>query len=65
MTDLIIYEAGVRNPEGAYSEFMVSPDRDKVLEYLEIMRDVVQDGFEIVFLKKTYSLTSTTPHIYT
>ena len=61
--DLIVFEVGLRNPVGKYSKFMESQDRDKVNEYIEIMRSSIDDYFEIVFLEKDYKLVSTTPLI--
>ena len=63
MTDLIVFEAGIRNEEGKYSKFMDSPDRKKVEDYLDIMKTTKPENFELVFLEKHYSLISTTPTI--
>jgi hypothetical protein len=63
MSDLIIFEAGMRIG-GAYSKFMESPDREKVEEHAEIMRAAVSsEDIEIVILEKTYRLINTTPYI--
>ena len=63
MDSLIVFEAGMRNQEGKYFEFMESPDRKKVEDYLEIMKKTKPDNFELVFLEKNYHLVSTTPHV--
>ncbi len=63
MESLIVFEAGMRSEEGKYSKFMESPDRQKVEEYLEIMKKTRTDNFQLVFLEKTYHLICTTPHI--
>ena len=63
METLTIFEAGMRSPEGKYSKFIESPDRNKVTEYLEIMDKCKADGFELMLYEKTYHCVSTTPHI--
>ena len=62
MSDLMVFEAGLRI-NGKYSKFMESPERKKVIEYLEIMKETKPDGGELIFLQKDYRLTSTTPQI--
>ena len=63
MIDLKIFEAGMRSPAGKYVKFMDSPDREKVEEYLEIMKTTMPEDFELILLEKHYVLVSTTPHI--
>jgi hypothetical protein len=63
METLTIYEAGMRSDSGKYAEFIKSTDRAKVEEYIEIMKQTRTDGFEILFLEKTYHLVCTTPQI--
>jgi len=63
MSDLTVFEAGLRSEEGNYSKFMESPDRAKVEEYLEIMKTTKPDNFELMFYEKTYRLISTNPQI--
>lgn len=63
MKSLIIYEAGVRNPDGLYSRFIESPKQQDVDDYLRFMKDCVPSNFELVKLEKCYELKCTTPHI--
>lgn len=63
MSDLTVFEAGMRNLKGNYNKFMESPDRDEVEEYLEIMKTTMPEDFELVLLEKRYVLVTTTPHI--
>ena len=63
MQNLTIFEAGMRSEAGRYAEFITSPDREKVEEYIEIMKLSKPEGMTIVFLEKNYQLVSTTPHI--
>ena len=63
MSDLTIYETGMRNPDGGYSKFMESPDEKAVDDHIDIMKDCRPEGFEIMRYKKTYRLISTIPHI--
>ena len=62
MSDLIVYEVGIRI-DGKYAEFMSSPDKKKVDDYLEIMKTSTPTYSELVFLTKHYHLVSTTPNI--
>ena len=62
MSDLMVFEAGLRI-NGKYSKFMESPERKKVIEYLEIMKKTKPDNGELIFLQKDYRLILTTPHI--
>lgn len=63
MQSLTVFEAGMRSESGRYAEFITSPDRKKVDDYIEIMKVSKPEGMTIVFLEKTYQLVSTTPHI--
>ena len=63
MSDLVIFEVGMRDIDGRYTEFMKSPDRKQVDDYSDLMNDVVDECFEIVKLEKSYKLLTTTPHI--
>lgn len=63
MESLTVFEAGMRSEGGRYAEFISSPDRKKVEDYIEIMKETKPEGMSIVFLEKTYQLVSTTPHI--
>ena len=63
MSDLRVFEAGMRNPAGTYAKFMESPDREKVEEYLEIMKTTMPEDFEMILMEKQYVLVTTTPNI--
>ena len=63
MSNLTVYEAGMRSPEGNYSKFIVSPSQKEVDDYILIMKDCTPEGFELVKLEKYYELKSTTPHL--
>lgn len=63
MEKLVIFEAGVSNSEGKYSKFIQSPDREKVIEYMNIMEVCVDADFEIIYLEKVFNCVSTTPKI--
>jgi hypothetical protein len=62
MGDLIIYAAGIRI-NGKYSEFITSPNKEEVDEYLEIMKKSTPAYSELVFMTNNYRLISSTPHI--
>jgi len=62
MSDLIIYEAGIRI-DGEYTKFMSSPDKKKVDDFLEIMKRSTPDCSELMYITKDYRLISSTPHI--
>lgn len=63
MDTLLIFEAGMRSPEGRYSKFIESPDRKKVEDYLETMEECKPYDFDLVLYEKMYHCVSTTPHI--
>jgi hypothetical protein len=63
MESLIIFEAGMRSPNGKYSKFIESPERSEVVEHLEIMKLCNPTDLELVMYEKTYHCVSTTPHI--
>lgn len=63
MSDLTIYEAGARSPQGTYSKFIESPKQQDVDAYLCIMKDCIPSNFELVKLEKYYELKCTTPHV--
>ena len=63
MDTLLIFEAGMRSPEGHYSKFIESPYRKKVEDYLETMKKCKPDDFVLVLYEKMYHCVSTTPHI--
>ncbi len=54
MKSLIIFEAGMRSPNGVYSKFFESPERSEVFEHLEIMKLCNPTDLELVMYKKTY-----------
>ncbi len=60
LSDLIVFEAGMRNPLGKYSKFMESPNREEVDDYIEIMKTTKPEIFELVLLEKHYTLINTT-----
>jgi hypothetical protein len=60
---LLIFEAGMRSPEGRYSKFIESRDRKKVEDYLETMKKCKPHDFDLVLYEKMYHCVSTTPHI--
>ena len=60
--DLIIYEAGVRIGNN-YSKFTESPDKQKTIDYIEILKVTKPENSEIILLEKTYRVISTIPHI--
>jgi hypothetical protein len=62
MSELIIYEAGLRMVSGGYATFIESPDKSKVLNHLEIMESIQPEGSELVFIEKVYKLISQTPY---
>jgi len=61
MESLIVFEAGVRSPEGKYSVFKTSPNRAEIEEYIRIIDHMVAEDFEILFSEKFYTLVTTTP----
>ncbi len=61
METLVIFEAGMRSPEGHYSKFTESPDRKYVEDYMVTMNSCAPRGFELVLYEKTYHCVSTTP----
>jgi hypothetical protein len=67
MDTLVIFEAGMRSPEGRYSKFIESPDRKKVENYLEdylkTMKECRPHDFDLVIYEKMYHCVSTKPHI--
>lgn len=63
METVQVFAAGVRNENGVYCEFISSRERRAVDEYIEIMKGVLDQNFEIVFHEKTYGLVSTVPQI--
>jgi hypothetical protein len=63
MDSLVIFEAGMRSPDGHYSKFTESPDRKNVEDYLETMKKCKPNDFDLVLYEKTYHCVSTTPHI--
>lgn len=64
MSDLVIYEVGVRVNDGSYATMMESPDRDEAVDYINLLRKNAQKNTEIVFITKTYKLVSTVPHLF-
>lgn len=60
---LTVFEAGVRDGDGNYRQFIQSNDRVRVVDYIEIMKESCFDSLDIVFLEKTFHLVSTTQHI--
>ena len=63
MESLIIYEAGLRAPNGRNCKFVSSNNKQEVIDYIEIMKETKTEFFEIYFHTKTYNLVSTVPHI--
>ena len=63
MQALTIYEVGMRNPNGEYSKFCDSPNKNEVDDHLEIMKKCTPHNFQLVFLEKTYHCVSTVPYI--
>ena len=63
MSNLTVYEIGVRSPLGVYSKIFDSPDKQKAMEHAEIVRVCKGEGFVLVLIEKYYSLTSSTPFI--
>lgn len=62
MIELVIFTAGVRTPEqGKYAEFMASPDEEAIDDYIDTMKDTVDEDWEIVKNKKYYHCISTEP----
>ena len=58
-----IYEAGTRNSDGKYTQFIESNSEKKVDDYIEIMKVAKVEILTIVKLIKTYNCVSTTPYI--
>lgn len=63
MEALTIYEAGLRAPNGEYAQFIFSPNKQEIDEYIKIMKKVKPHEMTILFMEKTFHLVSTTPHI--
>ena len=58
---MIVYEAGVRTVNGKYATFFESPNYNDAIDYFEIMKTTIAEGFEATLCKKEYSLICTTP----
>lgn len=58
-----IYSAGIRSEIIPYKEFKQSCEKSEIDDFIEFLKDVVLNEYDIVYFEKEYALVSTTPHI--
>ncbi len=61
--DIVVYSAGVRNPDGKYTQFVESTDRSIVDDYIEIMKMTVGEEHSIMFYQADYRCIGVIPRI--
>ena len=60
MSDLTVFEAGMRSESGKYETSITSSDKSEIDNYIEIMKEAKPEGMTIVRFEKRYRLIITT-----